>query len=633
MKTYGIPPRDSTSKLHHILRHVILILARLVAIISIMITRRPILLAACLVLTLSAFGGTKTSSRLIAALTTLPEGHPVAAWVYFVDKGPAALSKSINPEELVTDRSIRRRMKSLPVNALVDETDRPVHSGYVTLIAQNASRVRQTSKWLNAASIDATREQLEVIEQLPCVQSVDVVVRFGRRGSRDTFEKSAPQLEKGLQKSNDTHTLDYGGSLAQVNLENIPAVHDMGFAGQGVIVGIFDNGFRLLSHEAFDTLRPRIIAQHDFVDHKTSVAPNDPVYPFGEHGVETLSTLGGYAPGTLIGPAFRSSFILARTENDSSETPMEEDNWVRAIEWADSLGVEVTSTSLGYYDYDPPYTSWTWADLDGKTTAITKAAVWAARKGILVVNSAGNEGITRETLPNSLNAPADADSILSVGAVTPSGVRASFSSNGPTADGRIKPDVMAVGASVHVAVGAGTNLYSANLQGTSFSCPLTAGVAAMLLSADPQATAMQIITAMKSTANNASNPNNFYGWGVVNALAAIRSLNPGRWPTLLPGEIQLQQNFPNPFNPTTHIRILLSEPSQVTLRIYDLMGKEVTTLVNRSLPPSLTAPYEAVWNGTDEGGSTVASGVYIYRLIATGASGTTTLTRKMILVR
>ena len=203
-----------------------------------------------------------------------------------------------------------------------------------------------------------------------------------------------------------TNDLAYGPSLLQDSLENIPAVHASGNSAQGVLIGFFDNGFRLLSHQAFDSLRSRIIATYDFVDHKVSVAPDNPSTSFGSHGINTLSTIAGYEPGQLLGPAFGASFVLARTENDSSETPVEEDNWARAIEWADSLGIDVASTSLGYLTYDAPYTSWTWSDMDGKTTVITRAAEMAVAKGIIVVNSAGNDAVARAGQPNTLIAPA-----------------------------------------------------------------------------------------------------------------------------------------------------------------------------------------------------------------------------------
>jgi serine protease AprX len=596
-----------------------------------MIRRLRCIVFASLLPSLIAVAGIKTSPRLAAALSSVAPRGTVPAWIYFADKGPGSLEKALRAEDLVTERSLRRRTKAMPVGRLVDETDLPVHDGYVGLISHNVSRVRHMSKWLNAVSVDATREQLETVEKLPCVTLVDVVAMLGLGGSRENVQRTPPDPGTRLTKPGSTQSLDYGGSLPQVSLENIPAVHGAGYAGQGVLIGVFDDGFRLLSHTAFDTLRARIVGTYDFVEHKIDVAPSDT--SLGEHGVTTLSVLAGYVPGTLIGPAFRSSFLLARTEYTPSETPIEEDNWVRAIEWADSLGVDVTSTSLGYDTFDPPYTSLTWADMNGRTTAMAIAATAAARKGIIMVVAAGNEARTRASDPNSLLTPADADSILTVGAVNAAGVRAYFSSFGPTADGRIKPDVMAVGMSIRAAVGSGVNDYTSSIQGTSYACPIAAGIAAMILSARPNATAMQVIAAMKSTANRAYSPDNYYGWGVVNALAAIHALTNNGYSLPEPGHITLEQNFPNPFNPLTHIQFALHEDAHVIMRVYDLLGREVTTLVDRDCPSTLGGPNEVVWDGTDARGNPVAGGVYIYRMTATTGNTTLTEIRKMVLLR
>ncbi|HTS00093.1 MAG TPA: S8 family serine peptidase [Bacteroidota bacterium] len=468
--------------------------------------------------------GAAVTARLQDALARTAEGETVAAWVYFADKGSA----SAPTPGLVSDRALRRRAASLPANMLVDETDIPVDAGYIARVAPLVSRVRQVSHWLNAVSVDVSPASIPLLRALPFVRTIDLVLRYRRD---TTVEKASPagQLPSAPRG---TTALNYGFSLGQLAPENIPAVHATGNSAQGIIIGLFDNGVRLQTHQAFDTLRPRIIAQRDFVDHKTSVVPNNPNAAFGSHGVNTLSTLGGYYPGQIIGPAFGASFILARTENDSSETPIEEDNWAAAIEWAESLGVQVTSTSLGYLTFDPPYASLSWQDMDGKTAVITRAAVMAARKGVIVVNSAGNEGAP-DPGENSLIAPADADSILTAGAVSPGGIRTGFSSCGPTADGRIKPDVMAVGSGIYVASPTDTAGYEF-VQGTSFSCPLTAGVAALVLKAHPEASAMQIIRAIKTTAyrgtGQAVRPDNYYGWGIVDAMAAINYLGGGSHP-------------------------------------------------------------------------------------------------------
>jgi len=236
--------------------------------------------------------------------------------------------------------------------------------------------------------------------------------------------------------------------------------------------------------------------------------------------------LAGYAPGKLIGPAYAAGYLLARTENDASETPLEEDNWVAAIEWADSLGVDVVSSSLGYLDYDPPIPSWTWQDMDGNTTLITRAADMAVARGIVVVNGAGNNGF--DPTHNTLLAPADGDSVITVGGVLPDSVRYVSSSCGPTTDNppRIKPDIMTMGGLDYIALATGTSQYTFSA-GTSFACPLAAGVVALLLQARPSATPMQIREALRATASNSSSPNNQYGWGIVNAVAALQHLTTG----------------------------------------------------------------------------------------------------------
>ncbi len=202
------------------------------------------------------------------------------------------------------------------------------------------------------------------------------------------------------------NSYNYGQSFTQLNQITVPAVHDLGYTGAGITICSMDAGFSNLAHEVFSTMN--IIAMWDFVD-------NDPDVSGHSHGTATLSTIGGFKEGQLIGPAFGSDFILARTEDDNSETPVEEDNWIAALEWADSIGVDVTTTSLTYLDYDPPFPSYTWEDMDGNTALITIAADFAVGLGIFVVNSASNSGYNPNH--NTLGAPADGDSVITVGAV------------------------------------------------------------------------------------------------------------------------------------------------------------------------------------------------------------------------
>ncbi len=464
----------------------------------------------------SSYAASKVSLKLQQMINTQPADSPILAWVYFNDKGPHEALRGFVPQTVVAPKSIQRRSKVRPADALVDYTDLPVAQTYIDQIASHVGRVRQRSKWFNAVSVTATPAQIAALEQLPFVIKIEPVARF-RKNSNETEEAATESAENAIQPPG-VNSFNYGSSLNQISQINVVAVHDLGNYGQGVVVAVFDNGFRLLTHEAFDTLETRMIATYDFVDHKVSVVPNNPAH--GGHGVNTLSTIGGFRSGQLIGPAFGASYILGRTENDSSETPIEEDNWVAAIEWADSIGVDVTSTSLGYLDYDSPFTSWTWEDMDGNTTVITRAGDMAVERGIVVVNSAGNNAAN--ATPNTLGAPADGDSVFSIGAVTSTGVRSSFSSYGPTTSEppRIKPDVMAKGSSVRVASSTNPTGYGSS-SGTSFSCPLAAGVVALMINARPTDSPVEIMNALRSTASQASSPDNLMGWGIINAMAAL----------------------------------------------------------------------------------------------------------------
>ena len=467
-----------------------------------------------LLLTSACLGGTiaPLGKQLNLRYQTLRDDETEIVIIYFADKGDVQRFAGSNAQQFISERSIKRRMKMHGGKIVVDASDYPLEQSYVRSVERNVAKVRHQLKWFDAVSAIATRRQIETIREFPFVKEINLVGRWrsDRSSERIIPTRKAPMLKQPAG----TFTLDYGPSFTQLNQINVPAVHNLGFCGQGVVICVFDEGVDLPAHEAFGSMN--IIAQHDFVDHKTSVVPYDP--GAGGHGEATLSAIGGFKPGSLIGPAFKADYILARTENDSSETPIEEDNWAKAIEWADSIGVDVTSTSLVYMVFDPPYPAYTWQDMDGKTMLITQAADHAVGLGIVVVNAAGNFGYNSSH--NTLWGPADGDSVITVGAVDASGIRADFSSVGPTVDGRFKPDVMAMGSGVYLASSGGTSSYGYG-DGTSFACPLAAGVAALILSANPRLTPMQVRESMRQTANNSSSPNNLYGWGLLDALAAV----------------------------------------------------------------------------------------------------------------
>ncbi len=371
--------------------------------------------------------------------------------------------------------------------------------------------MRQQSRWLNAISVEATPEQIARLSALSFVSRVDVVRRY-RRLREEPVEPwpATDGRPRTRTRSSQDEPPDYGSGLDQVRQLRVPELHQRGLHGEGVVVAVFDAGFPNLSHEALTSLR--IVAERDFVENRDSVRDSTDA-----HGTNTLSTLGGYAPGQLVGPAYAASFILAVTEDVRSETPVEEDNWAAAAEWAEALGTDVISSSLGYLDFDLPYTSYTAQDMNGETAVTTRAAARAAERGVVVVNSAGNQGA--DPFQNTLGAPADGVRVVSVGAVNRAGSRAGFSSVGPTADGRIKPDVAAMGVSVKVARHI-EHLYGV-ASGTSFSCPLTAGVVALILQAHPTYTVDDVLTVLRGSASQASAPDTLLGWGIVDAVAAV----------------------------------------------------------------------------------------------------------------
>lgn len=454
----------------------------------------------------------KFTDRLNNYINNSLSNSEVHVWIFFSDKGPDSENLLASPNQIVSEKSLQRRSKVLPANKLVSAADLPVYQGYIEQVQSKGFQLKHKSKWFNGVSGYLPLSALHRISSLPFVKEIDLVVKFSKSSKNIEFEDLNFDASKLQSQPKGIHSYNYGSSFTQMNQVNIPAVHDLGYKGQGVTICVMDAGFSNLTHEAFSTMN--IIAKWDFVD-------NDPDVGGHSHGTNTLSVIGGFKEGKLIGPAFASNFLLARTEDDpGSETPVEEDNWIAALEWADSIGVDVTSTSLGYLNFDPPYQSYTWQNMDGNTARITIAADLAVGLGISVVNSAGNNGY--HPTQNTLIAPADGDSVLAIGAVTSSGTRSSFSSVGLTYDGRIKPDFMAMGSGVYAASSSGTSNY-ATVSGTSFSCPIAAGVVAVMLSHNPTLTPMQIRDILRATSSNSSSPNREYGWGIIDALSAINT--------------------------------------------------------------------------------------------------------------
>lgn len=440
-------------------------------------------------------------------LTPRAKNNKVKIWVFFTDKAVFTNEQFDQVAQTVQLTDKARERRAISGIDFITFADLPVYQQYIEQIESMGCSLRRISRWLNGASFECSLDLLDDLNQLPFAAKIRPVASFYPEKEQPAFS-----ADKSYLAPDETHMLNYGSSFNQLNQINVPVVHDQGFNGAGIIVAMFDTGY-FKDHEAFAAAfgDGRVLAEWDFVfdDGETQNEAID--HPSQHnHGTLTWSTLGGTKEGTLYGPAYGASFILAKTEDIRSETVVEEDNWAAAVEWADSIGARVISSSLSYSDW------YVYSNYDGETAITTIAANLATALGIVVCNSAGNAGPGA----GSIAAPVDAFEILSVGAANSNGSIASFSSRGPTADGRIKPEVTAQGVSTFCASSSGTTQYT-TASGTSLSCPLIGGAAALLLSARPSFTPQLARMAMMETASQATAPDNIFGWGIVDMDAAI----------------------------------------------------------------------------------------------------------------
>jgi hypothetical protein len=382
-------------------------------------------------------------------------------------------------------------------------------------------RPRHRSRWLNAVSVELAPEGLDRARRLPFVTDVRPVAVARAASLGPAFDARGRPLETTLASwqgrapgpGRRDPALNYGPALGQLSEIGVPALHELGFTANRVRLMMLDTGFRK-DHAAFAHTRP--LGEWDFVfeDGDVQNEPEDSPYQHN-HGTGCWGTAGGYAPGNLIGPAFGATFVLAKTEDTRSETRAEEDNYVAALEWADTLGVAITSASLTYLGFDDGF-RYGFEDKDGDTAVITRAVDIAAARGILCFNSQGNYGCE----VGSLGTPADADSVVAAGAVDSLNVIAWFSACGPTYDGRHKPEVVARGVRTVWADANGPDSYGV-ASGTSLSAPLVSGAAALLMEAHPEWSAMETRQALMESADRAGAPDDQYGWGRIDATAAL----------------------------------------------------------------------------------------------------------------
>ena len=492
---------------------------------------------------------------------------PKKYWVSFADKSDSPFTLS-QPEAFLSEKAINRREKQ---HIELKENDLPVNPGYISQVAATGAIVLNRSKWFNAVSVQVEDSTvLAQIQALPFVSQVNQVARFKLKTNGDQLLETLIRLyeqaqeKKGAKKQQAAPGSDqfYGDADKQIKMLNGNKLHDMGMMGQGITIAVLDGGFYLVNEfPLFDSLRAsgRLLGTHDFV------AGGNSVFEDAAHGMSVLSTMAGFIPGLYVGTAPKANYWLLRTEDTGSEYQIEECNWISAAEFADSVGADLINSSLGYTVFNDTTTNHTYSQLDGHTTRITIGADIAASKGILVVNSAGNSGADPWKY---LGAPADGDSVLAIGAVTSEEAPASFSSFGPSADGRIKPNVSAMGQQTALLVSSGD---IARSNGTSFSSPVIAGMSACLMQAHPEATAMQVFKAIEQSADQFENPDDRKGFGIPDYLKAHTILARAASNTVVTDSIV--NVYPNPFIDGLTIEFYSNTEQQIEIEIRKVSGK------------------------------------------------------------
>lgn len=451
--------------------------------------------------------------------------------ILFKDKADSPYTLT-DPQAYLSEKAIaRRHQQHIPVS----DSDIPVSKSYLEQLAATGVKISLVTKWLNGAVVEADDEQLEKIRILPFFKAVARERPFNSRGG-NRYSRIIRQNDK-LEVTEDW---DAGSMERQLDILGIPELFQENIKGEGIIIAVLDAGFINVNQIPYFTSlfeENRVIDTWDFVEAGRNV------YRSHTHGTQVLSTMAAFEPGSLIGAAPKASYALYRTENNASETPLEEINWLCAAERADSLGADIISSSLGYNYYDDPDDSYTYDDMDGNTSILSQAARWAVRKGILVVNSVGNEG---NDAWQYLLTPADVDSVLSVGATSYLLQKAGFSSRGPNASGLLKPDVAAVGQGVvlgSTSVGGGI----ATGNGTSFSAPQISGFAALLWQKYPALSVMQLADLIRKSGHLAQQPDNELGYGVPDYTKAKQVYESEYLVTgIEPAEKQEWVIYPNP---------------------------------------------------------------------------------------
>jgi len=514
------------------------------------------------------------------------------AWVYFNDK-PSAATYLSNPLTMLTQRALDRRSAQ---GIALDITDVPIEQTYVNQItAATGITVKAQSKWLNCLHIRGSVADVNALTSLPFVNHVHFA--DNALNGKSTTPKNNFPVNKQMEVQTN---FNYGTSANQIQMLNGHLLHQQSFTGSGKIIAVLDSGFT-----GANTIVPfnRMFTNGLYLGGYNYVAGNTDVFSTHNHGTMTLSCMVGYVDGQLVGTAPDAQYYLFITEDVAAENPVEESYWVQAAEEADRLGADIISTSLGYYQYDNVNYSHSYSELTGNTAFASQGANIAFSKGMIVVASAGNSAGSPSPF-NHVGVPAEATNVLAVGAVQSNEVYAGFSSIGPTFDGRIKPDVMAQGQNSVLSNTSGS-IVTAN--GTSFSCPIMAGMIASFWQAVPSLTNQQVLDFVRQSADRYSNPNAQYGYGIpdfqlalTNALL-VNSKDKGQFAV-----------YPNPTQNQLNIRFS-ETTSNANMTFFNNLGQ--TILVKENLTSNATIDL-----------SGLNSGIYFYKI----ASENTNQTGKII---